>query len=67
MCMEISVTYQGSKRNISFPGRTARDLLKELGILPETVLVARNGEIVPESEALAGGDRIELLRVISGG
>ncbi|RMG50721.1 MAG: thiamine biosynthesis protein ThiS [Acidobacteria bacterium] len=45
----------------------ARKLLEELNILPETVVVVKNDEIVTEDEMLDVGDEIELVRVISGG
>ena len=45
----------------------ARKLLEQLNILPETVVVTKNEEIVTEDEMLEVGDEIELVRVISGG
>lgn len=46
---------------------TARQLLDRLGVLPETVVVVKNEEIVTEDEMLEVGDEIELVRVVSGG
>lgn len=46
---------------------TARQLLDRLGILPETVVVVKNEEIVTEDEMLEVGDEIEVVRVVSGG
>lgn len=45
----------------------ARKLLEQLSILPETVVVTKNEEIVTEDEMLEVGDEVELIRVISGG
>jgi len=45
----------------------ARKLLERLEILPETVVVTKNDEIVTEDEMLEVGDEVELIRVISGG
>jgi len=44
-----------------------RALLEKLGILPETVVVVRNDEIVTEDEWLEVEDDVELIRVVSGG
>lgn len=45
----------------------ARRLLEQLEVLPETVVVTKNNEIVTEDEMLEVGDEVELIRVISGG
>jgi thiamine biosynthesis protein ThiS len=44
-----------------------RALLEKLGILPETVVVVRNEEIVTEDEWLDVEDDVEVIRVVSGG
>ena len=46
---------------------TVRALLEELGILPESVLVIRDGELLMRSDHLRADDRLELRPVISGG
>ncbi len=46
---------------------SVRRLLERLGLLPETVVVVKNGEIVTEDEMLDPGDEVELIRVVSGG
>ncbi|MCS6806797.1 MAG: MoaD/ThiS family protein [Acidobacteriota bacterium] len=57
-----------SDKEFSFDHRmTARQLLERLGVLSETVVVTKNGEIVTEDEMLEVGDEVELIRVISGG
>jgi sulfur carrier protein ThiS len=43
------------------------DLLQELGLLPETVLVVRNGTLATEDEPLDQTDEVKVLSVISGG
>lgn len=48
-------------------GMTVRDALKKIGILPETVLVTRDGELITEDVILREGDHIRLIAVISGG
>lgn len=46
---------------------SVRKLLERLGVLPETVVVVRNEEIVTEDELLDVNDEVELIRVVSGG
>lgn len=47
--------------------RRVKDLLKELGLLPETVLVVRGDDLVTEDDMLRDDDHIEIRPVISGG
>ena len=46
---------------------TIRSALKQLDILPESVLPTRKGELVSEEEIIQDGDVIKLVAVISGG
>jgi sulfur carrier protein ThiS len=43
------------------------DIFKELNLNPEEYIVIRNGEVLTEDEKLEENDKIELIRVISGG
>lgn len=66
--MEISVTYLGKKQKITLKkSDSVKTILDMLKINPETVLVGKNGEIVPETEPVNKDDTIEIIRVISGG
>lgn len=57
-----------NRKEIDVEGRMrAGDLLKKMDLLPETVLVARNGEVITEDEMLDADDRVEIIRAISGG
>ena len=47
--------------------RRVREVLKELNLLPESVLVVRGDDLVTEDELLRDDDRIEIRPVISGG
>ena len=47
--------------------RRVKDLLKELRLLPETVLVVRGDDLVTEDDLLRDDDRIEIRPVMSGG
>ncbi len=46
---------------------TVSKVFKILGILPETYLCVREGELITEQELLKDGDVIRLIPVISGG
>lgn len=49
------------------PGMTLLSALKLIGVLPESVIAVRNGEMILEDEILQDGDEIKLVSVISGG
>jgi sulfur carrier protein len=49
------------------PGMTLRSSLHKIGLLPESVLAVRQGELITEDEILVDGDVIKLVAVISGG
>ena len=52
-------------------GTTLGALLVSLGVQPATVVVERNGEVVPrdafDRTVLAEGDRLEVVRFVGGG
>ena len=48
-------------------GRRVKDILRELDILPETVLVIRGDTMVTADQVVADNDVIELRPVMSGG
>lgn len=49
------------------PGMTLQAALQKIGILPESVIASREGELILEDEILRDGDVIKLVSVISGG
>lgn len=48
-------------------GKSLERILREAGILPDTVLVVRDGKIVPLDYRPQDGEEFEILDVISGG
>ena len=48
-------------------GMTARDALKKIDIIPDSVLITRNDELITDDVILQEGDQIRLIAVISGG
>jgi sulfur carrier protein ThiS len=48
-------------------GMTVRDALEKIGVVPESVLATRQGELLTDDEIIQEGDIIKLVSVISGG
>jgi thiamine biosynthesis protein ThiS len=48
-------------------GMTLLSSLEKIGVLPESVIAVRNGEMILEDEILKDGDEVKLVSVISGG
>ena len=46
---------------------TVNQMLKYLKLLPESVLVVRNGRLVSEDQKVQPGDEVKIVSVISGG
>ena len=66
----MRVTVNGGARDLA-DGTGVDALLGELGLVPGTVVVERNGTALTRSEAqrttLADGDVLELVRAVAGG
>ena len=65
--MKIYVESRDFKKNLSFDGKTVRQLMKALKLNSENFVLSKNGEIVLEDEVLKDGDKVKLFPVISGG
>ena len=62
----IQVTYRDDAW--TFDRRlTVKQMLKLIRVLPETVLVVRNGQLIAEDQHLMPGDLVKVVSVISGG
>jgi sulfur carrier protein len=48
-------------------GMTLLSSLAKIGVLPESVIASRDGELILEDEILKDGEVIKLIAVISGG
>lgn len=64
--MKVFIEPDNETKEIEFSG-TVSQLLKKLDINPETVIAAKNDELVPEDVELKDSDEVKLLAVISGG
>jgi sulfur carrier protein len=64
--MKVILRNQG--REVELHGRRrVRELLAELGVLPDTVLVIRGRDLLTIDEVVTEDDEVELRPVISGG
>jgi len=64
----IEVYYREKKKKLKMKSTsTIEDVLETLGINRETVIVSRNGEIVPEIEKIKNGDKLKIVDVVSVG
>jgi sulfur carrier protein len=64
----LTVVLRNPRREVTVAGgRRVKDVLRELDILPETVLVIRGDELVTADQVVADGETLELRPVMSGG
>ncbi len=64
--MKVILRNQGKELTLT-GRRRVKDLLTELGVLPETVLVIRGRELLTADEVVREDDVVEVRPVISGG
>jgi sulfur carrier protein len=57
----------GSRRERLHGEASIEAILKDLGINPEEVIVAKNGRIVPEDETAGDSDELKIVRFVHGG
>ena len=64
----MKVIFRNPSREIEIPGRRrVKELLRDLGVLPDTVLVIRGKELLTGDAVVSDEDVIEVRPVISGG
>jgi sulfur carrier protein len=64
----VKVVLRNPLRELDIEGdASVKDVLRRLDIIPETVLVIRQGELLLKTDLVADSDTIELRPVISGG
>jgi len=57
----------GSRKEMAVESARIQDILRDLGINPVEVIVAKNGRIVPEEETAGREDELKVVRVVHGG
>lgn len=66
--IKVKIIYPDrSIKEVGIKETSIENLLKELGINPVEVIIAKNGKIVPEDETVVNEDEIKVIRVIHGG
>ena len=66
--MDITVKLPEEERIITLPeGSNSFILLKNLGLYPDAVLLFRNDSFLTEDEEIHDGERIEIMKIASGG
>jgi len=64
----VKVILRNPRREVDVAGnRRVKEVLRELDILPETVLVIRGDDLVTADQVVRDDDTIELRPVMSGG
>jgi sulfur carrier protein len=64
----VKVILRNPRREVTVTGnRRVKDVLRELDIVPETVLVIRGDDLVTADQMVRDDDTIELRPVMSGG
>jgi sulfur carrier protein len=64
----MKVVLRNPRREVEVTGnRRVKEILRELDIIPETVLVIRGDDLVTADQVIGDGDTIELRPVMSGG
>ena len=64
----MKVVLRNPRREVEVAGgRRVKDVLKDLDVIPETVIVIRGDCLITADQVVADGDTIELRPVMSGG
>ena len=64
----MKVLLRNPRREVEIAGnRRVKDVLRDLEILPETVLVIRGDDLITADQVVADTETIELRPVMSGG
>jgi len=64
----VKIKLRNPSREVELAGRKrVKDILRELDILPGTVLVIRGPDLLTADEVVGDGDELEVRPVMSGG
>lgn len=64
----MKIKLRNPSRDVELHGRKrVKEILRELDILPGTVLVIRGAELLTADEVVGDGDELEVRPVMSGG
>ncbi|MFH8080899.1 MAG: MoaD/ThiS family protein [Candidatus Aenigmatarchaeota archaeon] len=66
--MKIKIIFEGKKRVVEYrKNMSIIELAKKNNIILPNYVVKINGELVPEDEKIKENDKIEFIRITSGG
>ncbi len=64
----MKVIFFHTKREVEIKGgRRAKDIFRELDLIPQSWLIAKNGELITMDEWVEDGDTVLIIPVVSGG
>ena len=64
----MKVVLRNPRREVEVAGgRRVKDILKDLDVIPESVIVIRGDTLITADQLVGDGDTIELRPVMSGG
>jgi len=64
----VKIRLRNPSREVELAGRKrVKDILRELDILPGTVIVIRGSDLLTADEVVGDGDELEVRPVMSGG
>ena len=62
----MELVFDNQKSEMQFNG-TLAELLKDLKVMREEVVIKVNGKLMPETERIGPGDKVEIIKVVFGG
>ena len=66
--MRVMVRHMEKRRSLNVPEKSkVIDVIRKVKVNPETVIVKRGEEILLEDEVVGKNDKLEFIRIISGG
>ncbi len=65
--MKILVKYQKEEKEVELESGKVEDALRAADIVPESVVTKKDDKVVPDTTELKDGDKIEAIRIVSGG
>lgn len=66
--MKVVVELTGKKKNVEVPENSkVKDVIKKMKVNPETIIVRRGKDILLEEDFVKKNDKLEFMRIISGG
>ena len=64
----VKVIVEGKERKVEIgEGKKVEEIMRELGLILDEYVPVLNGEVVTELEKVRPGDKLEFVRVWSGG